>query len=105
MHFPQIATDLHSLQLSLNRSQKRWLYLIAVSIFQILKKEIHACISKVKPRTKERIWYKHYCKCDDSLNMAVAHRLRCDEYRIIKQITFYTKRGFKGSHQIPGQLL
>ena len=60
---------------------------------QILYKEIHACISKVKPPDKRKNQVQTQTKCDDSLNMAVAYRLRCNEYRIMKPITFYAKGG------------
>ena len=47
--------------------------------------------SQTKDKRKNQM--QTQTKCDDSLNMAVAYRSRCNEYRIIKPITFYTKGG------------
>ena len=47
--------------------------------------------SQTKDKRKNQV--QTQTKCDDLLNMAVAYRLRCNEYRIIKPITFYTKGG------------
>lgn len=47
--------------------------------------------SQTKDKRKNQV--QTQTKCDDSLNMAVAYRLRYNEYRIIKPITFYRQGG------------